>query len=648
GTVTVGHDQRRCSHTPFNQTIPSKHFRRAALEALRLLAFGGVLDIDVLSRATSNDAVAAAHRSGHLRSGSDGARRVARLSHPIVGEVLREQTGALAARILRGTLARALAQGGAAGDRLQSAALALDSDVVLDPELLVAAAEQALALGDLPLAGRLAQSVMSRGGGLRVALAAARAQAWQGRGNEAAELLAAFDPEQMSEGELLAWGVWRSTFLFFAGNPVAARVELARLMGRPHSNERQDVVVATELTFDSCSNDVPRSIELTRRLTGAERCAPSALAVAAAAGGSALARAGHADEVAALAVRGRSAAEDSDFMIGHTQIGVAEVLAAVLSGNLAGIEGVLERYAPPGHFGRSGWSVYQYMRGQGYFAEGRLWEAADQYRRGLAAARAGGPQVWILLCSLGLCQALGAQGKTEQAAEALEVAQHAFGEQLASFEPDLVLARAWVVAARGEHRESVSLARKAAGLARSGSMFGIEVLALHTAVRFGDRSATGRLRRLGGQVDGIYGRTAAQHALCLQAGDGQGLDNAAREFETMGAVLVAADVSAQAASAHRVGGDRYRERLSASAAQRLAARCQGASTPALKTLGSRAYLTAREQVVASLIVAGMSNREIAERLTLSVRTVEGHIYRMFAKLDVDNRKELVDKLCRVA
>ena len=51
-------------------------------------------------------------------------------------------------------------------------------------------------------------------------------------------------------------------------------------------------------------------------------------------------------------------------------------------------------------------------------------------------------------------------------------------------------------------------------------------------------------------------------------------------------------------------------------------------------------VTSREREIASLIAAGLSNREIAERLTVSVRTVEGHIYRACIKLDVTDRDEL--------
>ena len=51
-------------------------------------------------------------------------------------------------------------------------------------------------------------------------------------------------------------------------------------------------------------------------------------------------------------------------------------------------------------------------------------------------------------------------------------------------------------------------------------------------------------------------------------------------------------------------------------------------------------MTAREREIAALVAAGLSNREIAERLTVSVRTVEGHIYRACIKLDVADRDEL--------
>ncbi|WP_027479405.1 helix-turn-helix transcriptional regulator [Gryllotalpicola ginsengisoli] len=55
-------------------------------------------------------------------------------------------------------------------------------------------------------------------------------------------------------------------------------------------------------------------------------------------------------------------------------------------------------------------------------------------------------------------------------------------------------------------------------------------------------------------------------------------------------------------------------------------------------------LSDREREVAELAAAGLSNAAIAQRLQLSVRTVENHLYRVFQKLDVENRQELADAL----
>ena len=86
--------------------------------------------------------------------------------------------------------------------------------------------------------------------------------------------------------------------------------------------------------------------------------------------------------------------------------------------------------------------------------------------------------------------------------------------------------------------------------------------------------------------------------------------------------------------------------MSAAVANRLAALCGGARTPAIVAADQPLPLTAREREIANLVAADMSNREIAERLTLSVRTVEGHIYRACAKFDVADREELAALILR--
>ncbi len=44
--------------------------------------------------------------------------------------------------------------------------------------------------------------------------------------------------------------------------------------------------------------------------------------------------------------------------------------------------------------------------------------------------------------------------------------------------------------------------------------------------------------------------------------------------------------------------------------------------------------------MATLAARGLANEQIADRLVVSVRTVESHLYRAFAKLGIGGREEL--------
>ena len=52
-------------------------------------------------------------------------------------------------------------------------------------------------------------------------------------------------------------------------------------------------------------------------------------------------------------------------------------------------------------------------------------------------------------------------------------------------------------------------------------------------------------------------------------------------------------------------------------------------------------LTAREQVVARLVAEGLTNREIAAELFVSVKTIEYHLSVIFTKLHIRSRRELI-------
>lgn len=62
------------------------------------------------------------------------------------------------------------------------------------------------------------------------------------------------------------------------------------------------------------------------------------------------------------------------------------------------------------------------------------------------------------------------------------------------------------------------------------------------------------------------------------------------------------------------------------------------------TRSNVALLTGREMDIVSLIVTGLTNVEIAERLYLSPRTVEKHVSSVLAKLDITSRHQIAEAL----
>ncbi|WP_143073330.1 ATP-binding protein [Actinokineospora terrae] len=62
----------------------------------------------------------------------------------------------------------------------------------------------------------------------------------------------------------------------------------------------------------------------------------------------------------------------------------------------------------------------------------------------------------------------------------------------------------------------------------------------------------------------------------------------------------------------------------------------------------RALFTPTEDRIVALLIEGATNREIAERLTVSSRTVEGHVTRILAKLGVERRAAIRHRLDQLA
>jgi DNA-binding NarL/FixJ family response regulator len=124
------------------------------------------------------------------------------------------------------------------------------------------------------------------------------------------------------------------------------------------------------------------------------------------------------------------------------------------------------------------------------------------------------------------------------------------------------------------------------------------------------------------------------------AADGAALQAASIQLEAMGALLLAADAAAHAAAAYTRHDRRGSGQAATARAHRLAQACEGTRTPALAALTAPLPLTTRKREIVTLAAGGLSNRQIAERLTVSVCTVEGHLYRACTKLGAGDRTEL--------
>lgn len=59
-------------------------------------------------------------------------------------------------------------------------------------------------------------------------------------------------------------------------------------------------------------------------------------------------------------------------------------------------------------------------------------------------------------------------------------------------------------------------------------------------------------------------------------------------------------------------------------------------------------LTAREREVLKLMAQGLSNAEIAERLTIELGTVKNHVHNILTKLNVNSRRDAVAHLSRLS
>jgi DNA-binding CsgD family transcriptional regulator len=272
---------------------------------------------------------------------------------------------------------------------------------------------------------------------------------------------------------------------------------------------------------------------------------------------------------------------------------------------------------------------------------GRLDEACALLGNAAPALSASGNAMgWGYRYHIPYATALAMRGATDEAAAVL-AALAKTRRPFRQLDYEQSVARGWLVAGQGALTEAVTTMLSAAKTAAAKGQFAAEVVCLQTAAQFGDHSGAVRLSELASIVEGPRAQLAARFAAALADSDPLALEEVAADFEQMGDLVAAVDAAAHACTAFRSKELRGSALRCSSRAEALAQRCGGISTPALRQVSEPLPLTAREREIVRLLGSGYSTRDVAERLCVSGRTVEGHVYRAMAKTGAATREELI-------
>lgn len=166
-----------------------------------------------------------------------------------------------------------------------------------------------------------------------------------------------------------------------------------------------------------------------------------------------------------------------------------------------------------------------------------------------------------------------------------------------------------------------------------------EVMLLRQMAQFGRAErAAGRLRELAEPMGGGLTDLITREAEALAAGDAAALDDVATDAAVFGAIGIAADAAAQAARHHAEAGEVGSAFASLHRSEAVLRRAPGQRSLVLDAV--EPILSTRERQVVDAVMDGASNREVADRLYISHRTVESHLRRIYRRLGVSGREEL--------
>ena len=618
---------------------------RSVRDVLDALAVAEPMETHVLEAITDPDAVAEAEALGLISVDPRVQPASVRLAHPLLGEVRRR--GSLQMRRLRGRIVTELTRVGSTDPRdlVRRAALTMESDLAPDPELVLAATLAAMQLGDLRLAETLAGRAVAAGGGQPAKIIQAMAITWQERGADAEVILSELAAETCGPTRAQIAILRAMNFALSLGDAASAERELDEAI--PADDEAAQAVAsalralidlvrghsravdrASTILASTPANDIVHMLSIWVLVTG-------------------LGDLGRIDEIESAADAGYQLAESSA-EASHLRLPLAavQVIAYRLAGALTSSDAMIAR------IGRDtidvpfqqGW--HSLFAGLSAMSRGELHAAQRSLQEAIAHLEndGGGPMMKAFARSW-LAAVTGMAGRAVDARRELSAIERSPQDvEAGAWDLERVIAEAWACAAEGATSQAISILRDAAAGESERGRAAWEVLLLQTATQFGDHTTVVRLAELTDRVQGPRAPAAAAHAAALAAGDGDALVDASRRYEAFGDRIAAADAAAQAVVTYQNAGLRGAALSASGTAQRLAAECHGAQTPALLAATTPQPFTARQSEIISLAAQGLSNKEVADRLTMSTRSVEGHLFRASQRVGANSREQLISIL----
>jgi DNA-binding CsgD family transcriptional regulator len=605
--------------------------------ALGGLAAAGPLPGPLVERVVSPSVLDRLERSGLVEHDPAGAIR---LAHPVYGDTLRVDLPAVARHVWYARLVDAsVALGPETVDAVQLVSWRIEAGVGVPTRLMVAAAERALALGDLAAADRLARRALASGAAPATHLVIARVCEARGELEPAARAYeaaaASLDPivrarAALGGSELLAWST---------GDEESARALVqVGLEAQPPDPWPEvlraglDLLPALTLRgYDGDPDaDVDSSIPEVALRKSIERAAarltagPSDRAVEESERAHRLVTEGGTPLLGALVLETRAIALAAD----GRQLDADDLVARTRAVAIAAGDRIV----------RTGCDL---AAGRLALVRGRPATAASSFRDARAdPLLLAGSRRWRA-AQAGLVHALALGGDHAAAAAALAD----LGDAPDATAPEEVWATAWLHLAAHERARAIELFELVAESAAAIGVTTFAAVMLHDAlVAGGGARIARRLVALGDQLSGVIPDAMLAHAAAVLASDPVALLAAADQLATIGTEHAAGEVAARAAALAAERGLLALAGRAVRVSERWRARCEGAIRLALVPTTPAARLSPRQQEIAGLASAGATAAEIARQLGLSIRTVENHLQAAYERLGVNRRGDLAEAL----